>query len=1293
MDSKLCSGLTSLTNGLFGLGSRSDQAPASPALTSSAATLSSTPAGIMSSNTTTTANGTDLGCLSGANHTSLSHSTYCDSLSNEINTSSSIASAEHGSPLDGRLVYTADGSPVLIPESIEPAAPPPLVAGSTSQWQPFAPAVHLYTTADSPPSTYRLFTLRQSNQLDRPCTARLQRLHSWLRQSGFSKESSIEMPLNRLLNAPEDSAESVTTMEDADLPAELSAELDHIERLHRESTDLRDDTSRLLVCFVCRRRFSTGARLSLHAQQKHHIQMLLGERYLLAKQRNLVATLQTANGPDRRPLLAFGSLLHSDEGEDGNAIEPTIGSTNSTTTAIESGETIDGNDNLLAELSDLANLEKIAKAAAAALHQPFSSSSDSTSFTNESFGMESVLNKDSITSLPSNSCTVTTNSNSSATTTTATSPTALDSANQLAATLNKNMASLAGLLPQLQQQQSVQSNQTAQQQLQQQQLQLLASVNQNALLGGNLLANAANLNQLALSMSALSANNTGPANVTTGAVTSNTSSISGQSSTIAGQHHMAMLHSRNSCKTLKCPKCNWHYKYQETLEIHMKEKHPETELNCVYCLANQPHPRLARGETYTCGYKPYRCDVCNYSTTTKGNLSIHMQSDKHINNVQELQNGNLPPEVLQNLVQQQQQQLQQQQRQQEAAAAAAVAAAQQQMTGAQLPAPTLDQRPASRQMQSPLTPSSASTRPAGSTSPGNSSLANVNPSSSPSATAIASSTASSLAGNASAGNPAAVSNNNSAVNSNGKAMWRCDVCNYETNVARNLRIHMSSEKHAHNMVLLQQNVKQMQQQQTTNALDNANNAALLQQLNPQLLAALAAAASTGNGSGKPLANGSSMESLNGTPEAAALADIAYNQAMSMMMANQQRAVAELLSGKSSASSASQQQQQQRNAMQAVATQLALLGQSSQPSQAGSAGTNGCGNGSSAAAAAVAAAQMAALNGGQMNNGQISSIGQPILDLEQPDPTIQTDQHWPNYDEHHCRLFQCVTCTVFTCDSIDLLAAHLQQDRTRGREEESLVALSGNYICKLCTYKTNLKANFQLHCKTDKHLQRVQQVNHIKEGGLNNEWKIKLIGSSNAVQVRCNLCDYYTNSLHKLQMHVANARHEASTRVFLHLQLNETLLRNNSTVSSSPAANSSSTSDQESLRFEYRCVPCNHACPSIFALLHHLNSSQHLQSENLRQLKLQLQLGQGSMIPAKSLEEEIRELFTVRKSDHCNSGPISVSHSSSSQGTFRFYSLFLFCPDFSFPIQRTSRFFSFFFSKNIQTHRKHRSSGH
>ncbi|XP_053968918.1 zinc finger protein 2-like [Anastrepha ludens] len=47
------------------------------------------------------------------------------------------------------------------------------------------------------------------------------------------------------------------------------------------------------------------------------------------------------------------------------------------------------------------------------------------------------------------------------------------------------------------------------------------------------------------------------------------------------------MSTRNSCKTLKCPQCNWHYKYQETLEIHMREKHPDGESACGYCLSGQ----------------------------------------------------------------------------------------------------------------------------------------------------------------------------------------------------------------------------------------------------------------------------------------------------------------------------------------------------------------------------------------------------------------------------------------------------------------------------------------------------------------------------------------------------------------------------------------------------------------------------------------------------------------------------------------------------------------------------------
>jgi len=42
-------------------------------------------------------------------------------------------------------------------------------------------------------------------------------------------------------------------------------------------------------------------------------------------------------------------------------------------------------------------------------------------------------------------------------------------------------------------------------------------------------------------------------------------------------------------------------------------------------------------------------------------------------------------------------------------------------------------------------------------------------------------------------------------------IWRCDVCGYATPVARNLRIHMTSEKHAHNVAILQQQQQQQQE--------------------------------------------------------------------------------------------------------------------------------------------------------------------------------------------------------------------------------------------------------------------------------------------------------------------------------------------------------------------------------------------------------------------------------------------------------------------------------------------------
>ncbi|CAH0547761.1 unnamed protein product [Brassicogethes aeneus] len=463
-----------------------------------------------------------------------------------------------------------------------------------------------------------------------------------------------------------------------------------------------------------------------------------------------------------------------------------------------------------------------------------------------------------------------------------------------------------------------------------------------------------------------------------------------------GPAGLANVHSRNSCKTLKCPKCNWHYKYQETLEIHMKEKHPEAETSCIYCIAGQPHPRLARGETYTCGYKPYRCEVCNYSTTTKGNLSIHMQSDKHLNNMQELQNGG---------------------------------------------APSSESRQASPKAP-PLhhSPVSSGHKP--------------------------------------------------------KPSFRCDVCNYETNVARNLRIHMTSEKHTHNMLVLQQNVKHMQ---TLSALHH--------QQHPQQHMEL------------PYGM---YPSLGDKPEAA-LADMAYNQALLIQMM--------------------------------TGGQL--------PGHAGPA-----------------------------DMGSHSDMGLNPETMEPPPEPADPDPE---------KTYQCCVCNIFATDSLEELGRHLAQDRTRLREQEILAVVAGHYVCKLCTYKTNLKANFQLHCKTDKHLQRLQHVNHVKEGGPRNEWKLKYASAPGGVQIRCNACDYYTNSAHKLQLHAAAGRHDAGVALLRHLVERCCALR------------------QDQARV-FHCSLCGFSATNRLPLLQHVRSLKHLHMEQLHQLQRRAE--------GKETQPEIGEVFHV-----------------------------------------------------------------
>ncbi|CAJ0955590.1 unnamed protein product [Ranitomeya imitator] len=411
---------------------------------------------------------------------------------------------------------------------------------------------------------------------------------------------------------------------------------------------------------------------------------------------------------------------------------------------------------------------------------------------------------------------------------------------------------------------------------------------------------------------------------------------------------MTMMHSRNSCKTLKCPKCNWHYKYQQTLEAHMKEKHPEPGGSCAYCKSGQPHPRLARGESYTCGYKPFRCEVCNYSTTTKGNLSIHMQSDKHLNNMQNLQNGG-SDQVFSHT------------------AGVAVAAA----------------------------------------------------------TAAAAAAASNISNSCGAPSPTKPKT---------KPTWRCEVCDYETNVARNLRIHMTSEKHMHNMMLLQQNMTQIQHNRHLGI--------------------------------------SSLPS----PAEADLYHFYLAQNMNLKMDSP------------------------ANESQYIMGGFQLDPTSPMPGMAPTVGGE--------------IPLDMRLGGGQLVSEELMNLGESFTQTN--DPSL--------------KLFQCAVCNRFTTDNLDMLGLHMGAERNLPEEEWKSV-VGDCYQCNLCRYNTQLKANFQLHCKTDKHVQKYQLVAHIKEGGKANEWRLKCVAIGNPVHLKCNACDYYTNSLDKLRLHTVNARHEASLKLY------------------------------------------------------------------------------------------------------------------------------------------------------------------
>nr|XP_055147740.1 zinc finger homeobox protein 2 isoform X4 [Symphalangus syndactylus] len=466
--------------------------------------------------------------------------------------------------------------------------------------------------------------------------------------------------------------------------------------------------------------------------------------------------------------------------------------------------------------------------------------------------------------------------------------------------------------------------------------------------------------------------------------------------------HMSLLHSRNSCKTLKCPKCNWHYKYQQTLDVHMREKHPESNSHCSYCSAGGAHPRLARGESYNCGYKPYRCDVCNYSTTTKGNLSIHMQSDKHLANLQGFQAGpggqGSPPE-------------------------------------ASLPPSAGDKEPKT------------------------------------------------------------------------KSSWQCKVCSYETNISRNLRIHMTSEKHMQNVLMLHQG--------------------LPLGLPPGLM-----------GPGPPPPPGATPTS---PPE---LFQYFGPQALGQ-------------------------------------PQTPLPGPGLRPDKP--------------------------LEAQLLLNG-FHHLGAPAHKFPTSAPgSLSPDAHLPPSqllgsssdslptspppdDSPSLKVFRCLVCQAFSTDSLELLLYHCSIGRSLPEAEWKEVA-GDTHRCKLCCYGTQLKANFQLHLKTDKHAQKYQLAAHLREGGgaMGTPSPVSLgdgapYGSVSPLHLRCNICDFESNSKEKMQLHARGAAHKENSQIYKFLLDME----------------GAEAGAELGL---YHCLLCAWETPSRLAVLQHLRTPAHRDAQAQRRLQL------------------------------------------------------------------------------------------
>ncbi len=141
---------------------------------------------------------------------------------------------------------------------------------------------------------------------------------------------------------------------------------------------------------------------------------------------------------------------------------------------------------------------------------------------------------------------------------------------------------------------------------------------------------------------------------------------------------------------------------------------------------------------------------------------------------------------------------------------------------------------------------------------------------------------------------------------------------------------------------------------------------------------------------------------------------------------------------------------------------------------------------------------------------------------------------------------------------------------------------GSIACRLCPYRTNVKANFSVHCSTEKHRLKVAFLAHILAGdrrrlGDGTDLPRRLTSMS-AVQLLCTACQNIETSVVSMERHLASDSHQDAVNALSFVREKEAEL---SESGSSP-------------KFAYECRLCASQMDTLTELRAHVTGQDHLQ---------------------------------------------------------------------------------------------------